>query len=150
MKLFRLKGKPGSGKEERELVLDTGVEEEQAPAEEESGAESEAMAEVAAETEATAEAAVPERVVVVQIGAEADSETKAEGGPSQEDEPLDPGLVDVFRDAEKEVQEIPPASELQDIPIQELLSDLVGVSRRLGITSRVQPEPACDEDGDVA
>jgi LysM repeat protein len=140
MKLFRLKGKPGTGSEERELVLDTEVEEE-APAGEESGAEPEA--------EAAAEAAVPEGVVLVQIGVEADSEAKAEVGPSQEDDSLDPGLVDVFRDAEKEAQEIPPASELQDIPIEELLSDLVGVSRRLGITPRAQPEPARDEDGDI-
>jgi LysM repeat protein len=47
-------------------------------------------------------------------------------------------------------EESTPAPELVDIPIQDLLSDLVGVSRRLGITPPARAEPAADEASDVS
>ena len=51
------------------------------------------------------------------------------------------GLMDLFREAKNEVQESTLASELPDIPIQDLLGDLVSVSRRLGVKPRPRLEP---------
>jgi len=102
VKLFRLRRKPDSGEEERELVLDT-------------DAEAQAPDQDRIEPGAPA----PEGALVAQIGAETEGETKAEDGT--------------------------PASQPQDIPIQDLLSDLVGVSRRLGVEPRDRSEPDSDE-----
>jgi LysM repeat protein len=79
MKLFRLSRKPGTGEEERQLVMD-----------------------------------------------------------------LDAALQAPAHDG-TEAEESAPASEPADIPIQDLLSDLVGVSRRLGVTPPVRTEPDGDE-----
>jgi LysM repeat protein len=49
-----------------------------------------------------------------------------------------------------DAEESTPAPEPADIPIQDLLSDLVGVSRRLGITPPARAEPAADEASDVS
>ncbi|MCJ7510004.1 MAG: LysM peptidoglycan-binding domain-containing protein [Dehalococcoidia bacterium] len=73
----------------------------------------------------------------------------AEGGPSQEDDSLDPDLLDIFHAAKNEVEESTPASELADIPVHDLLSDLVGVSHRLHATPRAHAEPGCDEARDL-
>jgi len=97
MKLFRLRHMPGSGEEERELLLNTDAEG-QAPAQDTSEAE---------------------------VGAEA---------------PLDTPTPDAEADNET------PASEPTDIPIQDLLSDLVGVSRRLGVTPRAPTTPNPDDE----
>lgn len=70
---------------------------------------------------------------------------EAEGGAPQGDDPLDPDLVDIFRDAKNEVLEGTLASELEAIPIQDLLSDLKGVSDRLGVEPRAHAEPTALE-----
>jgi hypothetical protein len=144
MKLFRVGRKPKSGEENRELVLDTEAEA-QAPAQDETGAEVEAEAPAdtptadAAPTEG--EAPAPEGDLLTRIGAEADSEIEAEDGPPQEDDPLDPELLDIFREAKNEVLESTLASELEDIPAQDLLTDLMGVSRQLGTALRARARP---------
>jgi LysM repeat protein len=102
MKLFRLARKPGSGEEERELVLDTD-----------------------AETQA-----------LDQDGTETDVESEALA-----DQPT--------ADAAAETEESTPTPGPQDIPIQELLSDLVGLSHRLGAAPRARTEPPSDETPDT-
>lgn len=124
MKLFRLRRMPGSGEEERELVLDTDAEP-QAPAQD--GTEADLEPEAPPDTlipSAEAEAPAPEGTVVIQVGAEADNETTAE--------------------------EATPTSGPADIPIQDLLSDLVGVSQRLGIAPHTRTEPESDEALDAS
>jgi LysM repeat protein len=54
------------------------------------------------------------------------------------EEPLDPSLVELFLEAKKEVEESVPASDLPDIPIQDLLSELVSLRRSLRVE---RPEP---------
>jgi hypothetical protein len=49
--------------------------------------------------------------------------------------------MDLFLEAKNEVEESTLASELEDIPIQDLLSDLMSVSEDLGITPRVHAQP---------
>jgi hypothetical protein len=124
MRFFRLRRKPESDEEEKELVLDADAEEE-APA--------------------------PAGDLLVQIGAEADAEiaaeeeaSKTEGGSPQESDSLDPDLLDIFRSAKEEVEESTLASELEDIPAQDLLSDLVGVSHYLRTMPRPPAEPGQD------
>jgi LysM repeat protein len=102
MKPFRLTPKPGSGEEEREIVLDT-----------------------------NAEAQAPD-----QDGTEAELKPEASADTSTPD-------------SEPEAEESTPAPEPEDIPIQDLLSDLVGVSRRLGVTQRARTEPDSDETPDA-
>ncbi|UCH86940.1 MAG: LysM peptidoglycan-binding domain-containing protein [Dehalococcoidia bacterium] len=48
-----------------------------------------------------------------------------------------------------EPEESTPTSQPEDIPIQDLLSDLVGVSHRLGVAPRPRTEPASDEAPDA-
>jgi hypothetical protein len=132
MKLFRVGRKPKSGEENRELVLDTEAEAE-APVQDE--VEAGAPADAAP---AEGEAPAPQGDLLTQIGAEADSEIEAEGDSPQEDEPLDPELLDIFREAKNEVLESTLASELEDIPAQDLLTDLMGVSRQLGTALRAR------------
>ena len=87
--------------------------------------------------------------LLVEADAEAESEIET-GGRAPEngaaspeaDEPLDPGLVQLFVEAKNEVQESVLASELPDIPIQDLLSELVSLSRCLGIEPPAPAEPA--------
>lgn len=131
MRFFRLRRKPESGEEEKELVLDTDAEP-QALAQDTPEAEEEA------DTPSEGEALAPEGDLMTQIGAE------AEGGSPQGDDPLDPDLLDIFRAAKNEVQESTLASELEDIPAQDLLSDLVGVSHRLHAMPRPPAEPGQD------
>jgi hypothetical protein len=148
MKLFRIKRKPKSGEENMELVLDTETEA-QAPAQDETGAEVEAEAPAEAPPDTPApdaapaegKAPAPQGDLLTQIGAEADSEIEAEGDSPQEDEPLDPELLDIFREAKNEVLESTLASELEDIPAQDLLTDLMGVSRQLGTALRARARP---------
>ena len=152
MKLFRLRRKPESGEEEKELILDTDAEG-QAPAQEMTEAEAEAGASADAPTpEAAAEAPATEGDLLAEIGAEAASESEAaektpenDPGLPQEDDPLDPDLLDLFREAKNEIVESTLASELPDIPIQDLLSELVSVSERLGARPRARTDPSNDE-----
>jgi LysM repeat protein len=125
MGLFRLSGQPGSGEEEREFVLDTDPES-QAPARNETEAE--------AKTEAPAEAGAP---------AQGQALTPENDSPH-------PGLSDIHRDGENAAQESTPASESDDIPVRDLLSDLVGVSRRLGVGPQARADPPRDETPDVS
>jgi hypothetical protein len=146
MKLFRVRRKPKSGEEDKELVLDTdaGASAPDAAAVAEVPTQEEATApDAAVEAEAPAqeEAPAPEGDLLTQIGAEADNEVEAEEKASEEDDPLDPDLVDIFREAKNEVEEITLASELEDIPTHDLLTDLVSVRRRLSIAARDRAKP---------
>ena len=154
MKLFRMKRKLENGEEEKELVLDTDGADEASP-EEMVEAEAKAGEPVAA---ATPEAAAglegqtlpsaADADPLAQFRAEAAGEIAAgdeapEGDPAspQPDDALDSDLFDIFREAKNEVQESTLASDLPDIPIQELLGDLVSISQDLGITPRVRAKP---------
>ncbi|KPK46946.1 MAG: hypothetical protein AMJ77_04720 [Dehalococcoidia bacterium SM23_28_2] len=150
MRLFGRKRKRESDGEEKELVLDTEAEE-QAPDQDDSDAE--VKTEAAAEGDAPPEekASAPEGDLLGQIGAEADSEIEAgeaaleaEGGASKEDDSLDPDLADIFRDAKEEVEEGTLAAELENVPVQDLLNDLLGLGHHLGIGSRGRAETGED------
>ncbi len=163
MKLFRLRRKPDSEEDDRELVLDTDAQaKDQAedPTEDEAEASSEPPAPQAAAPvqqeipppEAAPpiqdDAPAPEGDVLAQIGTETDREMEAEekeseteSGAPRGDDSLDPDLLDIFRDAKNEVVESTLAAELEEIPIQDLLSDLKGISRRLGVAPQARPEP---------
>lgn len=145
MKLFRVRPKPENGEEEKELVLDTDAEE-QPPAQD----TTEAEAETPEATSPAGQTAVSESPndPLAAMRAEAANEVAAAETPPegasaspQPDDTLDPGLLELFREAKNEVQESTLASELPDIPIQELLSDLVSISLDLGITPRVRAQP---------
>ena len=142
MKLFRMKRKAENGEEEKELVLETDAEEE-APAEETTEAEADAP------TAGSAQVAATPDDPLAQLRAEAAAEvvpeeTPVEGGAPAPtlDDPLDPGLLDLFREAKNEVQESTLASELPDIPIQDLLGDLVSVRQELGMRPEARPAPS--------
>lgn len=154
MKLFRMRRKPENGEEEKELILDTDADDEDAveemdEAEAETGGPAGAPTLAAGagpsdQTDASALRADP----LAQISAEAASEPAAAEKPPDGDpasppaqDSLDDGLLDLFREAKNEVQETTLGSELPDIPIQELLGDLVSISRRLGIPSEVRAKP---------
>src|SRR3989304_4626624 len=125
MKLFRLKGKHNDPDAERELVLDTGSDDDSTPE-----AQSPPEPEPAAAAPEEAAAGTPSNPVerpasqdnfLAEIGAEADKEMAeqeqlAAGAPSQDDEKLDPGLLDIFRDAKPEVGEGSLAADLGHLP----------------------------------
>ena len=75
-----------------------------------------------------------------QISAETNSEIEAEDKASEEDDPLDADLVDIFREAKNEVEESTLASELEDVAAQDLLDDLVSIKRRLPTALRARAE----------
>ena len=142
MKLFRRR-KPENGEAEDELAFE---------AEEDPGQETaEAALEAASGAPADAGPILAPDDPLAQMRAEAAAETGAAETPSEGaapspnlDDPLDAGLMDLFREAKNEVQESTLASDLEDIPIQDLLSDLVSVSQDLGITPRVRAKPRQD------
>jgi len=104
------------------------------------------------------EAPVLEGDLPAEIDVEADSGVDAgarapeNGATSPEmEEPLDPTLVQLFLEAKNEVEEDALASELPDIPIQDLLRELVSLSRSLGIEqpptdTEMDAEPADGEE----
>ena len=158
-RLFRRSRKAAGGEEE--LPLDTDIEgqaqaQEVTEAEPKAGASADAPTPAAApEDAAPARGPAPEGDLLAQTDAEAGSEVGAagkapenDGASPQGDDPPGPALVDVFREAKNEAVESTLASELADIPIQDLLSDLVSVSQRLGIAPRARAEP--DREGDSA
>jgi hypothetical protein len=144
-----MKRKPEDGAEEKELVLDT--EDEATPS---------AMVEAEAkagepEAAATPEAAAGLEGQTLPSAAEADplaqfrpdgpdqiaaGDEAPEGAPAspQPDDALAPDLFDIFREAKNEVEESTLASEMPDIPIEELLGDLVSISRRLGVSPQAR------------
>ncbi len=80
-------------------------------------------------------------------GVEAPEEAPAaDAGPPEDDDSLDPRLLELFREARNEAQERALASELPDIPIQDLLDDLVSVGRGLGIKRLPDTAPAAVSD----
>jgi LysM repeat protein len=93
-----------------------------------------------------------EREFILDTDAEAHDPAQdtpeAEGVLPQEDDPLDPNLLDIFHAAKNEVEESTPPSGLADIPVQDLLSDLVGVSHRLRATPLAPAELGRDEAPD--
>ena len=142
MKLFRRR-KPENGEAEDELAFEAGEDPGQETAE--------AALEAAAGPAADAGPILAPDDPLAQMRTEAAAETGAAETPSEGaapspnlDDPLDAGLMDLFREAKNEVQESTLASDLEDIPIQDLLSDLVSVSQDLGITPRVRAKPRQD------
>jgi len=142
VKLFRRR-KPENGEAEDELAFEAGEDPGQETAE--------AALEAAAGPAADAGPILAPDDPLAQMRAEAAAETGAAETPSEGaapspnlDDPLDAGLMDLFREAKNEVQESTLASDLEDIPIQDLLSDLVSVSQDLGITPRVRAKPRQD------
>jgi len=142
VKLFRRR-KPENGEAEDELAFE---------AEEDPGQETaEAALEAASGAAAEAGPILAPDDPLAQMRAEAAGETAAAETPFEgaapspnPDDPLDAGLMDLFREAKNEVQESTLASDLEDIPIQDLLSDLMSVSEGLGITPRVHARPRQD------
>jgi len=153
-----MKRKLENGEEEKELVLDT---EDEATPSAMVEAEAKAGEPVAAATPEAAAGLVgppppsaPQADPLTQIGAEAPDELAAEEKPPEgdpasprSDDALDPGLMDLFREARNEVQDTTLASDLPDIPIQELLGDLVSISRRLGISPQARSKPNEPREG---
>ena len=145
MKLFRRR-KPENAEEEDELVLDREA------AEEDSIREiTEAETGPSTDSPAQAGGVPPADDPLAQMRADAAAEgAAAENSPEgataspQPVDALDASLMDLFLEAKNEVQEITLGSELPDIPIQDLLSDLVSVSEDLGITPRVRAKPRQD------
>ncbi len=155
MKLFRRrKPEGGEGEDEKELALDIGAEE---PPLDQGATEAEASTdaptpEAPAAADAQAAAPASSTDLLAQIDAETTREMEAAekapesgAGPPQGDDLLDPNLLELFREAKNEVVESTLASELEDIPIEDLLSDLTSVSRGLGITPRAGPRPTVDQ-----
>lgn len=58
----------------------------------------------------------------------------AEAAATPAEGPMDPGLLDIFRDVREETEEGGLASEIEDVPIGDLMSDLMNISDRLGIS----------------
>lgn len=149
MRLFRRR-KPENAEEEDELVLDRDA------AEEDSIREiTEAETGASTDSPAQAGAVPPADDPLAQMRADAAAEVAAaenppEGAPAspQPVDALDAGLMDLFLEAKNEVQESTLASELPDIPIQDLLGDLVSVSRRLGVKPRPRLEPNPGQAGE--
>ncbi len=155
MRLFRGRAKPKSDQEDKERMLDADSEGEPAAPTAVPNAGSEAGPDTApsdtpgsdakeAETAADApkEAPRPQDNLLAQIGAETDAElakeeaAAAEGSSPTENDELDPELLDIFRDARNEIQESSLAAELEDIGVQELLDEILGIGSRLGITAQ--------------
>src|SRR4030042_2076331 len=85
-----------------------------------------------------------------KVGSEADTGGRLplNGAAPETDEPLDPALVRLFLEANAEAQESLAASELPDIPIQDLLNELVSLGRCLGLEPPARAQPA--KEGDSA
>lgn len=159
MRLFRLKGKHDDPNAERELVLDTGTADDstpeaQSPPEPEPApaAPDEAAAEIPSSQE---EGPVPQDNFLAEISAQADKEMAeqeqlAAGASSQGDDALDPGLLDIFRDAKSEVEESSLAAELESISAREILDEIRGIGQRLGIPSGRLRRSHDDKAGQLA
>jgi len=147
VKLFRRRKNDNA--EEDEPLLDADVAEEDSIRE-----TTEAAAGASTDPPAQAGAVPPAGDPLAQMRADAAAEVAAAEDPlagvssHQPADSLDPGLMDLFREAKDEVEEATLASQLPDIPIQELLGDLVNVSERLGVKPRPHLEPNPDEAGE--
>lgn len=130
MKLFRRRKS-----EEDDLLLDADAEEDDSIPETTETAAAASTDPPAQAAEATAEVAAAEDPLAGVLS-------------PQPGDALDPGLMDLFREAKDEAEEATLASQLPDIPIQELLGDLVSVSQRLGVKPRPHPELSPDEAGE--
>jgi LysM repeat protein len=82
--------------------------------------------------------------LVPEIGAPADSDPRPPEivAALEVDEPLDPALEELFREANAEAEEDALVPELPDIPIRELLNELVSLGRSLGIEPSAHVESA--------
>ncbi|MGQ9571951.1 MAG: LysM peptidoglycan-binding domain-containing protein [Dehalococcoidia bacterium] len=147
MKLFRLRRKAESGEQEKELVLDTEAEPETRL---QDGAEADVNAQAVPDTRASE--AAPFLYMASEGESELESEQRtpeAKSASPQEASSLDPRLLDALREDENSIPAGTPASQPEDIPIRDLLSDLVGVSRRLGIEPHTSTEPTADQPCDA-
>jgi len=148
MKLFR-KRKPENAEEEDDLLSD-------ADTAEEDSVRDVTEAATGASTDPPAQTGVvPADDPIAQMRADAAAEAAAaenplEGAPATPGDPLDSDLLDLFREAKEEVEETTLASQLPDIPIQELLGDLVTLSQRLGVKPRSRLEVNPDQAGELS
>jgi hypothetical protein len=148
VKLFRKRKRDNA--EEDEPLLDSDVEEEDSTRE-----TTAAATEASTDPPAQAGAVPPVDDPVAQMRADAAAEAAAAENPPegataspQPVDALDAELMDLFREAKNEVEEATLASQLPDIPIQELLGDLVSVSQRLGVKPRPHLEANPGEAGE--
>lgn len=104
-----------------------------------------------------AQASAPERAASAGVEALAQSEaslaqatdpmaaaqTAATEAEAETGEGMDPDLLNIFRDAKHEAEEGSLASEVEDVPIQDLLADVWSIGQRLGVKPPSRPqEPA--------
>lgn len=161
MKLFRLRGKHNDPKAEKELVLDTGRGDSSAPgaqAPPESEPASSNSDEPVVDLDAAAPQSAPPADLFAELSAQADKEMAeqeqlAAGEPSTDDDELDPGLLDIFRDAKSEVEESSLAADLENVPARAILDDIRGISQGLGIPPdglRTRQEAALEEPDGLA
>ena len=152
MKLFKLRQKPGN-EQTTELVMDTELEPDSealdSAQEPPTPAEAPAPAGGAvdppsdgreAEPASEARPAAPHDDLFAELSAGAAEE------PAAEDDELDPGLLDIFRDARNEVEEGNLAAQLDNIPIDDLLTEAIGIGQRLGISVRARPEVVAERE----
>jgi hypothetical protein len=151
VKLFRRR-KPENAEEEDDLVSNTDAAEEDSTREPTGAATG-----ASTDPPAQAGAVPPTDDPIAQMRADAIAEVAAaenppEGAPGspQPDDALDAGLMDLFREAKDEVEEATLASQMPDIPIQELLGDLVTLSQRLGVKPRPRLEVNPDQEGELS
>jgi len=86
-----------------------------------------------------------------EAAAEMASENPPEGAPATSQAgDLDSSLLDIFNEAKEETEEATLASQLPDIPIQELLGDLVTLSQSLGVKPRPRLSVSPLEEGELS
>ncbi len=90
------------------------------------------------ETQPTAQPEVSPGPAEDPIAAAQAAVAEAEAQPG---EGLDPDLMDIFRDAKQETEDGSLASEVEDVPIQDLLADLRTIGQRLGVKPSREPPP---------
>ena len=144
MKLFR-RHKPENAEEEDDLVSNTDAAEEGSTRE-----PTEAATGASTDPPAQAGAVPPADDPFALMRAAAENPPEGAPGSPQPDDALDAGLMDLFREAKDEVEEATLASQLPDIPIQDLLGDLVTLSQRLGVKPRPRLEVNPDQEGELS
>jgi len=149
MKLFR-KRKPENAEEEDDLLSD-------ADTAEEDSVRDVTEAATGASTDPPAQTGVvPADDPIAQMRADAAAEAAAaenplEGAPATPQAgDLESSLLDIFTEAKEEMEEATLASQLPDIPIQELLGDLVTLSQCLGVKPRPRLSVSPLEEGELS
>ena len=149
MKLFR-KRKPENAEEEDDLLSD-GDPAEEGSIRDVTEAATEGSTDPPAQTGAFAPALDPVAQMRADAAAEVASENPLEGAPATPQAgDLESSLLDIFTEAKEEMEEATLASQLPDIPIQELLGDLVTLSQCLGVKPRPRLSVSPLEEGELS